>query len=300
MGIRQTAERIVATIIIAGTIASCEPPDSAKAVQSLPTTAALPSGSKTPISTDEAMATATAPTETLAPTSRPEYKVPEDPGIMFLGDSLIALGAIPTYMAESLAAQGITVHFVGDVQSAINTVPSEGHGGFDTKMMSDQLRSKNPYWTALNGTRTPKTVDLEKVDVAFLQLGTNDVANILLYNDKGFSIDINTYTIQNYKDIIDYLRSKNPNVRIVVSRIPPIEDPKFNKMAAELNLAYEKMIDDYNSKAEEPWIFITPDWADCLNPDKDLADKYHPNADGQKTMEGRFETELLQIMDVAK
>jgi len=221
--------------------------------------------------------------------------LPSNPGIMFLGDSLISLGSIPTYVASSLEAKNKTAHFVGDIQSSGNKVPYEGHGGFNTARFVEQLTDDNiKTWTELIGKQTTKNFNQHIPDIAVIQLGTNDAANIALFKKNGTAINIDTYTISNYKKIIDYLRSKNPHVRIIISKVPLTQHNDVNQFATEINSHYDQMVSELSTKVSP--IVTTPDWTNYLDPNKHLADDYHPNSAGQKIMADRFTEMILQMM----
>ena len=95
---------------------------------------------------------------------------------MLLGDSLVVLGKIPTYLSQELAAAKLSVEFVGDNQTTGNIVPAEGHGGFDTSLMAREL-FRESYWQELNGLQIPNNFSEHIPDIVIVQLGTNDAIN---------------------------------------------------------------------------------------------------------------------------
>jgi lysophospholipase L1-like esterase len=214
------------------------------------------------------------PTETKTPTpTSTEVEHFTTPALMLLGDSLIALGKVPTYLSLELEAAGLPVEFVGDRQTGSNTVPAEGHGGFNTVLMAQQLLAETT-WTELNGTQIPNNFSKHIPDIVIIQLGTNDAINA---SEGGWS-PIPTYERYMQK-IVDYLRLKNPNVSIIIPRLIPCQVDEFDQNVKKLNDIIPDFVTRLNT--ENSRVVITRDLRDNWTMD-DYLDIVHPNKAGQQ------------------
>ena len=189
-----------------------------------------------------------------------------------MGDSLISLGKVPTYLSEELAAAGLPVEFVGDRQTRSNTVPAEGHGGFNTVLMARQLLTET-VWTELNGTQIPNNFSRHIPDIVIIQLGTNDAINA--YVGEWDPIPIYEKYMQ---QIVEFLRSKNPSVNIIIPRLIPCQVEKYDANVMKLNNIIPDFVTRLNT--ENSRIATTQDLRDIWT-FNDFLYIVHPNTSGQ-------------------
>jgi hypothetical protein len=192
---------------------------------------------------------------------------------MLLGDSIIKLGKIPTYLSEDLAASGIRIDFVGDEMANGNTVPAEGHGGFDTTLMARELY-QGTNWTELNGTQIPDNFSEHIPDIVIIQLGTNDALNA---SESGWN-PVPIYE-KYMKEIVDFLRSKNPNVKIVIPMLIPSGDKGCDAEVVKLNNDIPGFVAQLDTESSR--VVTTKDLRADWKQDNFL-DFYHPDTSGQQ------------------
>jgi lysophospholipase L1-like esterase len=224
------------------------------------------------------------PTETFAPTKTPqptETITPAVPKILLLGDSLIVITKVPTYLYDLLREAGIPAEFVGDETSSGNIVPADGLGGFNTVQMLSEL-TKGTVWTRLNGTQFPNNFDVNIPDIVVIQLGTNDAINA----SEGSWNPVPTYR-KYMQRIIEFLRSKNQNVQIVVSMLIPSQWPEYTAKIDLINSTipnFVEMMDTPDSPVVTT-INLKDTWGVS-----DSCDYVHPNnAGSQKIAQAYFD-----------
>jgi lysophospholipase L1-like esterase len=166
-----------------------------------------------------------------------------------------------------LVDAGISAEFVGDKITGTNTVPAEGHGGFDTTLMARQLLEGNT-WTELNGTQIPNNFANHIPDIVIIQLGTNDAINA---SEDGRN-PVPTYE-KYMKQIVDYLRSKNPSVKIIIPRLIPSQDKNYDAEIIKLNAVIPDFVRQLNSRNSK--VATTKDLRDGWE-QKDFSDNVHP------------------------
>ena len=209
-------------------------------------------------------------TQTLMPTETEHLTTPK---IMLLGDSMISLGRVPTYLSEDLTAVGLKAEFVGDKLTGTNTVPAEGHGGFNTVQMAQELVQEGA-WRELNGTEIPNNFTKHIPDIVIIQLGTNDAINASEYGSNPIPV---------YKDymgqIVDYLRSKNPSVKIIIPTLIPSQVKDYDAKIIMLNAIIPGFAASLDTKDSR--VITTQDLRNDWRFD-DFNDIVHPNTKGQK------------------
>ena len=168
--------------------------------------------------------------------------------IMLLGDS-ITQGYYPCELNQMLKSNGYNkINFSGTQNPYYcSDVNSEGYAGYTTEKM---FTEKN------NWLKT-------KADIAIIHLGTNDVA-------AGVATET---TIKNLKQIISDLRAKSPGIKIILSKIIPLNSKGLS--VASLNVAIGSLA------AETGTIAINAGTGLSLS---DLPDGIHPNRPGGKTI----------------
>jgi lysophospholipase L1-like esterase len=129
--------------------------------------------------------------------------------IMPLGDSITAgPGCWRALLWDHLQRTGFTnIDFVGTQPGGGCSVPfdgdSEGHGGFAATGIADQ--NQLPPWLAATHP-----------DIVLMHLGTNDLW--------GGTIST-TAILAAYSKLVDQMRASNPNMKILVAQIIPMEPP---------------------------------------------------------------------------
>jgi len=186
-------------------------------------------------------------------------------------------------LENKLKAAGYQVEFVGDKYSFGNTTPADGLGGFNSLLMMRQLTSEDTTWTELNGTRVEKHFSEHIPDIVILDLGTNDALNLAA---GGYD------TPENYLEhmtvIIRYLQSKNPNVMVVVSKLNPGLDAKYNANVAIFNKVIDRLV--VSTPTETSKVVTTRDLGSDWTATDFQDDVVHPSTVGQeKMMEAYFE-----------
>ncbi|MBI5356540.1 hypothetical protein HZB78_02920 [Candidatus Collierbacteria bacterium] len=168
--------------------------------------------------------------------------------ILLLGDS-ITQGYYPCQLNQLLKSNGYNkINFVGTQNPYYcSNVNSEGYAGYTTERMF----SEKDNWL-----KSP-------ADLSIIHLGTNDV-----------SAGVNTATtINNLKRIISDLRSKSPNIKIILSQIIPLNSKGLS--VADLNNAIAGLARETGS--------VLVNAGTGLNL-ADLSDGVHPNQNGGKAI----------------
>ncbi len=222
---------------------------------------------------------------------------PEPLKIMALGNSITqghtTFDNYRHHLWNKLQAQGYTdVDFVGshDVLAYDTDDPlvfdkdHEGHYGWHT----DEILGGGGNPAGGTGTLDQWLSGLaasdEVPDVVLMHLGTNDV----LFNPAGYDHGI---TIGEMEDVIDVLRTYNPDVTVLLAKIIPHNKPGFPSVDA-LN-ALIPQLDTYETASSEVVIVdhhtgFSTSW---------LADQVHPNATGAAEMSNRWFDALVPVLD---
>ncbi len=227
------------------------------------------------------------PTEPLTPTITPQPTATEQitiPKILLLGDSLIVLTRVPKYFSQLLRDTGVPAEFVGDEFSSGNDVPADGLGGFDTGLMLKQLTSET-VWTRLNGTQFPNNFDAHIPDIVVIQLGTNDAVNAA----EG-SWDPVPYYRKNMQKIIEFLRSRNPKVKIVVAMLIPSQWPEYTAKIDLINSAIPNFVTTMDTPDSRvvTTVNLKETWEDL-----DFSDNVHPNNSGSHKIAQAYSDALV-------
>ena len=209
--------------------------------------------------------------------------------IMPLGDSLTKgltdtteAASHPTYrywLWNELKSAGYDVDFVGswtDPNFNLNfDQNSEGHGGYTTSGILDGVEGDTQGHLSDWLLRyTP--------DVALVMLGTNDVLNNVPTQHSIYSLG----------RIIDTIRQKNPNVRILLAQVPPTCITRDNLLA--LNAAIPGLAAQ-KSTAQSPVTVV-----DMYTGFDGIADTQsggvHPDESGEKKIAARWYTALAPLL----
>ena len=201
--------------------------------------------------------------------------------VMPIGDSITeASGSRNSYrrpLWHSLNDAGYEINFVGSRNgNRDGQVPNpdfdtqhEGHWGWK----ADRFLNNN---NILNWAQT------HQPDVALIHLGTNDIFN-------GQSV---SSTIAEIGQIIDVLRSVNPNIRILVAQIIPTSDPGRPSLDP-FNAAIPALVSSKNT-ARSPVRVV--DQNSGFNASVDTYDGVHPDLSGEIKMANKWYDALVPLL----
>ena len=201
--------------------------------------------------------------------------------IMPLGDSITeASGSRNSFrrpLWQALNDAGFDTDFVGsrsgnrdgEAPNPDFDTDHEGHWGW----RADRFLNNN---NILNWAQT------HRPDVALIHLGTNDIFN-------GQSV---SSTISELGEIIDDLRTANPDIAILLAQIIPTSDTSRPSLAP-LNQAIPGLAAD-KTTARSPVIVV--DQNSGFNAETDTYDDVHPNIDGENKIANRWFEALVPIL----
>ncbi len=145
----------------------------------------------------------------------------------------------------------------------------EGHSGKTADWVLDRLDDYFPEYEAL-------------VDIALIHLGTND----LLWTDD------DPLTIKNdLANVIDKLRTHNPNIKIVLAKITPFN---YAGQSLDNDNAFNATLDSLaNEKSQNDSPVVIVDMASGFDIDEHTYDGLHPNEQGELLMSQRWFDALI-------
>ncbi|GAA4636835.1 hypothetical protein GCM10023196_088170 [Actinoallomurus vinaceus] len=202
--------------------------------------------------------------------------------IMPLGDSITAgPGCWRAMLWHHLQTAGYTnLDFVGSVPDGGCNYgysydgDNEGHGGYAATGIADQ--NQLPPW-----------LDAAKPDIVLMHLGTNDMW--------GGSIPTDSI-LAAYTKLVGQMRANNPNMKIIVAQIIPMNPSSCPTCAAGV-VALDKAIPGWASgltTAQSP-IVVVDQWTG-FDPATDTGDGVHPNDTGFQKMADRWYPPLAQAL----
>lgn len=207
--------------------------------------------------------------------------------VMPLGDSITQSNSdhlsYRYYLSRYLQDRGSKFNFVGSMDSNLGGNPEfprktfdpdhEGHSGWRTSDIlhgrpGEESKGKLSDW--LQGY---------EVDVALVHLGTNDVLKGVTLSDQPSS----SITIDNLAEIVAQLRTNNPAVTVVLSKLIPLGWSK-NKSIEAINHKLVKLARQLDSETSrvhlvDPYKGFDTAW---------LYDGVHPNEQGERRIARRF------------
>src|SRR3954453_5183637 len=203
--------------------------------------------------------------------------------IMPLGDSITAgPGCWRAILWHHLQTTGYTnIDFVGGVADGGCNYgydydgDNEGHGGFSATGIADQ--NQLPAW-----------LDAAKPDIVLMHLGTNDMW--------GGTISVDT-VLAAYTKLIGQMRAENPDMKIVVAQIIPMNPPGCTTCAAEV-VALDNAIPGWAAgltNARSP-ISVADLWTGFDTVADTLGDGVHPNDSGFQKMADRWYPALTPLL----
>ncbi len=187
--------------------------------------------------------------------------------IMPLGDSITASDFWRTLLLNKLTSNGYDVEFVGTQGS------HEGHGG----MLVTGLAATDQLTTWLSSTNP---------DIVLMHFGTNDC-----WSNIGTTAILNAYTI-----LVEQMRANNPNMKIVVAQIIPLnpnDDADYDARVADLNSSIPSWASEL-STSESPIILV--DQYTGFDTSTDTYDGAHPNSSGSQKMCDKWYASLITIL----
>ncbi|WP_169986445.1 cellulose binding domain-containing protein [Microbispora sp. H10836] len=171
-------------------------------------------------------------------------------------------------MVGTLPAQGCGVPYDGD---------NEGHGGFLVTNVADQ--NQLPAW--LSATRP---------DIVMMHFGTNDV----------WSNRPTATILAAYGKLVDQMRASNPNTKILVAQIIPMNPstcPECAQRAVALNSAIPGWAASKTTAASP--IVVVDQWTG-FSTSADTYDGVHPNASGDQKMADKWYPALSALLGGAQ
>jgi lysophospholipase L1-like esterase len=226
-----------------------------------------------------AIVTALAVMFTVLVIARPAVSAATPTRIMPLGDSITGSpGCWRALLWNKLQSAGYTnIDFVGTLPPQGCGVTydgdNEGHGG----ILATNIVSQNqlPGW--LSATHP---------DIVMMHLGTNDVWN-----------NIAPATIlAAFGTLVDQMRASNPNMKILVAQIIPMNPSGCAECAARV-VAFDNQIPAWaNAKSTAASPVIVVDQWTGFDDSTDTADGVHPNDSGNVKMSNRWYPPLAALL----
>jgi lysophospholipase L1-like esterase len=171
-------------------------------------------------------------------------------------------------MVGTLPAQGCGVPYDGD---------NEGHGGFLVTNVADQ--NQLPAW--LSATRP---------DIVMMHFGTNDV----------WSNKPTDTILAAYSKLVDQMRASNPNMKILVAQIIPMNPstcPECAQRAVALNSAIPGWAASKTTAASP--IVVVDQWTG-FSTSTDTYDGVHPSDSGNQKMADKWYPALSALLGGAQ
>ncbi|MFI7639014.1 cellulose binding domain-containing protein [Nonomuraea sp. NPDC049400] len=154
------------------------------------------------------------------------------------------------------------------------TATTRGHGGYSATGIADQ--NQLPPW-----------LDAAKPDIVLMHLGTNDMWG-------GF---LPTGTVlAAYTKLVGQMRANNPNMKIIVAQIIPMNPSGCPTCAASV-VALNNAIPNWAaglSTTQSP-VVVVDQWTG-FNPATDTGDGVHPNDTGFQKMADRWYPPLARVL----
>jgi lysophospholipase L1-like esterase len=199
--------------------------------------------------------------------------------IMPLGDSITGSpGCWRALLWNDLQSHGFTsIDFVGTLPTqgcgVAHDGDNEGHGGFLAVNIANQ--NLLPPW--LSATRP---------DIVMMHLGTNDVWSALTP----------ATILTAFSKLVDQMRAQNPNMRILVAQIIPMNPPSCPECAARV-VAFNAAIPSWaagKTTSQSP-IVVVDQWTG-FNDATDTTDGVHPIDPGNRKIADRWFPALTALL----
>ncbi len=200
--------------------------------------------------------------------------------IMPLGNSITSGKSTKTcyryYLDELLKDNGYEFDFVGSLKKHGNEGVAVTISGFDY--------NHEGHWGRSTGWTLPRIGGYARAarpDIVMIHLGTNNFWSSI----SGTNEKVTKNAVADMDDIIDTLRSINPNVQILLAQMIPTK----NKGVAwdRISLYNEKLLTFATAKTtEKSPILVVDQWTGYLT--GDFIDDCHPNQSGAKKMADKW------------
>jgi lysophospholipase L1-like esterase len=216
--------------------------------------------------------------------ARPAQSATAPVRIMPLGDSITAgPGCWRAILWHQLQTSGYTnINFVGSVADGgcnygyTYDGDNEGHGGYSATGIADQ--NQLPPWLAAAAP-----------DIVLMHLGTNDMW--------GGTIPTSSI-LAAYTKLVGQMRTQNPNMKILVAQIIPMNPPGCSTCAASV-VALDNAIPGWAAgltTAQSP-IVVVDQWTGFDATADTVGDGVHPNDSGFQKMAARWYPPLAQVLN---
>jgi acyl-CoA thioesterase I len=210
--------------------------------------------------------------------------------IMFIGDSITEQTQNNSYrhlIWEKMKTDNFNcVNFIGDISDIeTNSSPANefdwdhsGHAGFTAERVA--FGDNDPFY-AQRGNIDHWLLD-DVPDIASIYIGINDFRHDSRHTSLTRTASANN-TVDEIEEIIDLLREKNPDVKILVSKIYPAKAlGTFSAVPITQTQSFANRLENYlvatKSTARSPIILV--DNFTGFNLDNDTSDGVHPNIQG--------------------
>ncbi|HEY3869063.1 MAG TPA: cellulose binding domain-containing protein [Actinocrinis sp.] len=216
--------------------------------------------------------------------ARPARSASAPVRIMPLGDSITSSpGCWRAILWHELQTAGYTnIDFVG-TQSDEGSCnygytydeDNEGHAGYSATEIASQ--NDLPAWLAADDP-----------DIVLMHLGTND-----MWGDYIPTSSI----LAAYTTLVGQMRAQNPNMKILVAQIIPMDPPSCTQCASEV-VALDQAIPGWAAgltTSQSP-IVVVDQWTG-FDDATDTIDGVHPNDAGDQKMADRWYTPLAQVLN---
>lgn len=216
--------------------------------------------------------------------ARPAQSAAAPVKIMPLGDSITAgPGCWRAILWHQLQTTGYTnIDFVGSVPDGgcnygyTYDGDNEGHGGFSATGIADD--NDLPPWLAAANP-----------DIVLMHLGTNDMW--------GGTIPTSS-VLAAYTKLVGQMRADNPNMKILVAQIIPMNPPSCTTCAGSV-VALDNAIPGWAAgltTAQSP-IIVVDQWTGFDDATDTVGDGVHPNDAGFQKMAARWYPPLAQVLN---
>jgi len=214
--------------------------------------------------------------------------------ILPLGDSITAgdgpdgAGALPSYrrfLWHSLINADYDVDFVGSQSNYTSTTILPALQDFDPDYEGWPGETAAQLNSALDGRMANYTPD-----IVLLHIGTNDLYAASYDTTQDATI------LSEIGGIITKLRTKNPNVIILLAKIIPLQSVIPVDKALNFNIKLEKEIPIYDASAPTSPAIVLVDQHTDINSPADYWDPpaIHPNENGEEKMATKWLHHLIQ------
>lgn len=199
--------------------------------------------------------------------------------IMAFGASIVENGCWRAYLWKKLQDTGLTnIDAVGSRPGPTNCGfafdgDSEGHSG----ALATEFADKN---------QLPAWLNAAKPDIIIMHLGTNDAL-------KGKPVK---QILDAYSKLVDQMRASKPNMKIIISKLIPIDGSRFG--GGDLIEALNKGMDAWAAKKttrDSPIVII--DNFTGFDPKADTTDGEHPNDSGNHKIAAKFFPPLVDAIN---